>query len=346
MATENPADSTPAPDTSAADEAAYQAGLAAMLKGEPADEPAAEPEPKAEDDAPAEEDTAEEPEAEEPEPEADEDTDEESEDDEDPKVDKDALRKLQKEKRSFEAHKTKVLELERQVATREKQAETRERELSDFIGKLRTDPFTTLIEAKLLSEEDISFAARQLYLMSPEAAKDPRSKAEAERLRRERERDMKAERAEREVERLRREREEERAQQAEERKLADYTSRIDSTTQVFKEKTPLLTKALAKDSAATKRELYQIAYELATANGGQLAEPGKVVLAWEKQQRERIARLGLEAPAVQSKAKTPTAAKSQGQPPKKKEPAPVAEEPAELSEEEYRAELRRRLKQS
>lgn len=345
MATENPADSTPASDA-ASDEASYKAGLAALLSGDapPTDEPP--PADKAED-APVEEDAAEEPEAEdEPEADEDDDSDEESEDEDDPKVDKDALRKLQKEKRSFEAHKTKVLELERQVATREKQAETREREITDFIGRLRTDPFTTLIEAKLLSEEDISFAARQLYLMSPEAAKDPRSKAEAERLRRERERDMKAERAEREVERLRREREEERAQQAEERKLQDYTSRIDSTTQVFKAKTPLLTKALEKDATATKRELYQIAYELATANGGQLAEPGKVVLAWEKQQRERIARLGLEAPAaVQSKAKTPTAAKSQGQPPKKKEPAPEAEEPA-LSEEEYRAELRRRLKQS
>lgn len=356
MATDTPADSgTAAPEE---DHAAYLAGLNKLLSGEePAEEkPKDETLPAEDADKQADEgeEKADAEEAEEAEAAEEEETAEDDKDEEESEVDEEALRKLQKEKRSFERHKAEVLAHERQVKEREQRVTTTEREIAEFIQRLRVDPFTALVQAKILDEADISYAARQLFLMTPEALKDPRAKAEAEARRRERERDFAAMQANARVERLEREREQEKAKQAEERQLNDYVARIKATTTVFKAKTPLLEKAMTADSAATERELYQLAYELSQAQGGHFVEPGKVVLAWEKQQRERLARLGFAqekaTPAAQSKAKTPTAAKQQGQSQKGKEGAPAAAEPADpdiaKSDDEYMAELRRRLGKS
>lgn len=343
MADEKPPEGTATPASDpAAEEAAYQEGLTKRLSGEVSDDPPVEETAKP--DAPAKEPEAKDDE-EEP---ADVEDAEDDVEDADPKVATEALRKLQKEKRTFEAHKLKVLEQERAVIARVEKVEKAEGELRQLVREIDHNPVEALLKHGFIAEADLQFWARQFHLLSPEGMKDPRSKPEAERLRRERERERSSDIALRRVEKLEQERAAEKAAAQQEREVNAYMTQLDASVPTYKAKTPLLTKAMETDASATKRELVAVAVELATANGDRLVEPGKVLLAWEKQQRERIARLGLSIPdaaAAPSKAKTPTAAKSQGQPPKKKD-APDAEESAELSEEEYRAELRRRLKQS
>jgi hypothetical protein len=351
MADEKPPEGTPAPDAAPAfDKAAYDAGLQALLRGEAGDEPAAEekpPKPEGEADADAEA---------KPDAELAEDDEAESEGDEDkePKVAEEALRKLQKEKRTFETYKAKVLEQERAVVAREQRVGQGERELVGFLNDFKVDPVHALVSNGLLTDEQLSYAARQMMLLSPEGLKDPRSRAEAERLRADMKRDLETRRVNAELENLRKEREAEKAQAQADRELNNYVTQIDASLPTYKAKTPLLAKAMEKDASATKRELYSVATELATANGGRFVEPGKVLLAWEKQQRELIARLGFSQPetppAGQSKAKPPTAAKKQGHEQNGKG-APPASEPAEdpdiaKSPEEFQAELRRRLKRS
>lgn len=347
MADEKPPEGTPAPDAAPAfDKAAYDAGLAALLKRDATEPPAAEETPpKPEGEAKPEdkaEDAAE-----------DETDDDVAPEDKDPKVAEESLRKLQKEKRTFEAYKATVLEKERAVVAREERVAGGERELVGFLKQLQVDPVGALVGNKLLTDDQLDYAARQLMLLSPSGLKDPRSRAEAERLRTEMKRDVEAREARAEIENIRKEREAEKAQAKADRELNTYVTQLDASLPTYKAKTPLLAKAMEKDASATKRELYSVATELATANGGRLVEPGKVLLAWEKQVREQLARLGFSlpeaAPAGQSKAKTPTAAKKQGHEQNGKGAPPAQEQAGDpeiaKSDDEYRAELRRRLKQ-
>lgn len=358
MPTETPAaEGTP---TSAAppafDEKAFKAGLDARLRGEaPADEapPADTDEQPAKEDAAAaavDEDT--------PADDAPEDGDGEGEggegeggeDDDDP-VDKEALRKLQKERRSFDKVKAETFALQRTVTQRAQVIERAEGELKQFVGELNTKPVQTLLKHGLIPDEDLAYWARQFHLLSPEGLKDPRSRPEAERLQRERERDRDAARSAARVAKLEEERAAEKAQLELDRNTNAYVARIEQSVPALKAKTPLLQKAMAADAGETKREIYSIAYELAQANGGQFVDPAKVLVAWEKRQSALLKRLGLAtapAPAAApSKEKTPTAAKNQGQS-QKKEGAPAAKEPAKdpdiaSSEEEFQAGLRARL---
>lgn len=346
MADEKPPEGTPAPDAAPAfDKAAYDAGLAALLKRDATEPPAAEetpPKPEGEADPDAK-----------PEDAPEDDAEDGDAEDKDPKVAEESLRKLQKEKRTFEAYKAQVLEKERAVVAREERIASGERELVGFLKQLQVDPVGALVGNKLLTDDQLDYAARQLMLLSPSGLKDPRSRAEAERLRTEMKRDVEAREARAEIENIRKEREAEKAQAQADRELNTYVTQIDASLPTYKAKTPLLVKAMEKDASATKRELYSVATELATANGGRLVEPGKVLLAWEKQVREQIARLGFSlpeaAPAGQSKAKTPTAAKKQGHEQNGKGAPPAQEQAGDpeiaKSDDEYRAELRRRLKQ-
>lgn len=358
MPTEPKAEGTAASTDS---ETAYMDGLTARLRGEVIEDEAEEAPPAAKDKAPKDEpaDDADEPEGDDEadeKPDAEPDADEEAAEDEDgdeddDQVNKDGLRRLQKEKRSFEKVKTEVLALERTVKEREQQVEQAKAEIKAFLTAFNGRPVETMLERNMLDQESIDYLARQLFLHTTEAKKDPRSKHEAERLQRDREQRMEARRAHERVEKLERELEAKKFTEQEERKLNTYVSRLDTSFDTYKAKTPLLTKAMAKDPASTKRELYAVAYELATANDGQFAEPGKVLLAWEKQQRARLERLGLSAPAAEpsgntdNKAKSKTAAKSQGQGAKKKEDEVVDDDPV-LEGEAYHAELARRLKRS
>jgi hypothetical protein len=356
MPTDEKAEGTAA---SASDpETAYMEGLNARLRGEAKDDDEAPPADEDKKDEPVEEaaedddadaDAAED-ESEDKEPEA---AEEDADEDED-EVDKDALRKLQKEKRSFERVKTEVLALERDVKEREQRVGKAEAGWKAFLSEFDVRPVETLLESGRLDQAAIDYLARQLFLHTTDAKKDPRSKVEAERLQRERARDREARMANERVSRLEREREEERAAAQGERDLKNYVSNIDTSIETYRAKTPLLTKALAKDPAETKREVYAVAYELAQANNGQFVEPGKALLTWEKRERARLERLGFTAQAAappsgtqDKKAKSKTAAKSQGQGDTKKTDATAdSDDEPVLEGEAYMAELRRRLKRS
>lgn len=339
------------------DEKAFKAGLDARLRGEvPADEaaPADEdkkPEDEKKDDA-APEDEADDQGDEKADAEVAEDEDAEGDGEEDGEVDKEALRKLQKERRSFEKVKTEVFARDRAVTQREQVIGRAEGELKSFVTELKSKPVQTLLKHDFIAEEDLAYWARQFHLLSPEGLKDPRARPEAERLQRERERDRETARAAARVAKLEEDRATEKAQLELDKQTNAYVARIEQSVPAFKAKTPLLQKAMAADAAETKREIYALAYELAQANGGQFVEPGKVVLAWERRYGALIKRLGL-APAstppaaTPSKAKPPTAAKNQGQS-QKKEGAPAATETAEdpdiaKSEAEFQAGLKARL---
>jgi len=346
MTTDEKPEDTPTAPSPADEQAAYEAGLRALLEGggqeEATEEKPADAEPEATDEAAPEDD-------EEEDDELEEGDDAEGDDEKAPKVAEGALRKLQKEKRTFERHKSAVLEHERTVNDREAKFAERTGQFDSFVSRLAVDPIETLIAHNYLNQADLDYFAKMAFLRSSDGLKDPRSKGEAERMRRERARDIENKRAMGEVEKIKAERAAEKTAQEEERTLNEYTSRIKATVSVFKAKTPLLTTSMANDPVATERELWQVAYELGKASG-QFAEPGKVILAWERQERARLERRGYAKPsmnAVQEQAKTKTAVKSQGQKAATKS-ATAAAEPAEeiLEGDAYHAELRKRLKQS
>lgn len=102
---------------------------------------------------------------------------------------------------------------------------------------------------------------------------------------------------------------------------------------------------MTNDAVETERELYAISLkETERANNGEFAKPEAVIAIWEKNERARLKRLGYSVtePDTKNKEKTPNAAKKQGQSTANKTDS-KAKEQAEVSEEEYHAELRRRL---
>ena len=305
---------------------AYKAELAALLAAEkaeidaedakdtPAEKKPADAEVPAKDDAESKDDAEDEAEDEATDEDAEAEA-EEGEGDEEPdgksKYSK-ALRKLQKDEASLQQFKTQVLAKEKTVVEREQRAVTAERELRDFISAVKLDPVHTLIKAGLISEDEIGHIARQLHFLSPEALKDPRSRPEAERLRRERERELESKRVGSEVEKMRREREQERAQAQQDAQLDGYISKLDATAQASKAKHPVLAQALEKDAARTERELRAVAHELAVAKQG-FADPALVVLAWLKQRKQVLAAHGIaEAAVVPNKAKSTKPAEQKG----------------------------------
>ena len=216
-----------------------------------------------------------------------------------------------------------------------------EAELGQFIKSLQLDPFGTLMKAGLLNEDDAEYASKQLYYHSKSAQTDPKNRAEAERLRRERQVLLEAQQTRAEVERLRREREQERAEAAKTAELNAYVAKIDATVDSYKSKTPLLAQALQKNPARTRRELFEIANELSSAKQA-FADPGLVVLAWTKQRKALLAELGIQEPvAAAQKDKSKPAVEKKG-PPEKQSSKPAQKTP-EDEEAEFQRELRARL---
>jgi hypothetical protein len=361
MADEKPADGgTAAPDA----DAAYKSELAAMLAADKAaaeakDDPHPPAEKKPEGDAAADDDDAEdaaeadaeaEEEGEGEGDEADEEGEEEATEDEDGKSKySKALRKLQKDEASLQKFKTEVLAKEKAVVQREKEAEKTENEIGAFLRTLKANPVKALVDNGFLTEADFEFAARQFFLLSPDAAKDPKNRVEAERLRRERERDIEAKSAVARVEKLERERAEERAEAQRTAARNEYVAKLEATTDENKAKSPILAKALEKNAARTRRELLETAAELSQAKG-EYADPKLVVLAWTKRRKELLAELGVtEAPAAKTetdkkaKSKKPAEQKGATDAAKNAGTAPPPK-PAADPEAEYRRQLEAMLR--
>lgn len=352
-----------AADESAAAEANYRRGLKiAFAGGDPdaPDEPAAKPEvdvdakpvedeedtePAADDDADADIDAPEVAEAE-----AD------PVDDDQPPGDKDepyakAFLKLQKEKRAFQAFKSSVLAKEAEVAATKTKLEQSEGEIVAFVQKLRRDPFKTLLDAGLLTADDAEYVSQQLHFNSAAAAKDPRNRAEAERLRAARELALEVRETKAEMARLRAEQEESTRRGREEAAAHAQVDkfRADLNTQVkqFQAKTPIFATAMKQDAAGTKSELEQLAGEMYRRDG-KIPAPIQVLLAWTKREKTILARQGV---AAVPEAKTANATKQKGttDATTKTKTAPTVTEEHDAAywdahPDEYKAEIRRLLK--
>ena len=285
----NAAADTAAPDA----EAAYKATIAEMLAAEKAaaegeKKPPAEKkdEPAGEEATTDEDDDTEEEGEDKPESEGEDDEEEEGEGEEEEPKGKysKALRTLQKEKESLQAFKATVLREQKAVAAEREQLKATQTEVRSFVAALKRDPHGTLLKAGLLNEAELDHYAKQLHFMSPEALKDPRSRAEAERLRREWDRDRSIAEQRAEVERLRKERDAELAEKQQAAELDRYVAKVNTAAEQAKTKTPELAKALAKNADRTQRELLMLSHELSQAKG-ELADPKLVVLAWTKRHK-------------------------------------------------------------
>lgn len=206
-----------------------------------------------------------------------------------------ALRKLQKEESRLQDLKSTILQRDREITQREQNAQKQEAELGAFIKQLRVDPFTTLLKAGILTEDDAEYISKQLYYHSKTAATDPKNKQEADRIRREREFRLEAEENRQRILRLEKEREDERAQAQQKANLDSYVSKIETAVDTQKTKHPLLAKALEKNPARTRQELFKIANDLSYAKQA-YADPGLVILAWVKERKAFLAELGVNEP--------------------------------------------------
>lgn len=351
----------------------YQSDFSAMMKEMRGEAAQAPPAKKAEIPPAKEEDAEEEGDVEEPgededaaEPDAEEDDAAEGEDAEEEKEEEDPkgtysknLRALQKKEEAFEKHKATVLAKERDLTARERAYTDRSGKLEDLIQAMLVDPVGTLEREGRLSEEDKQHWAKQFHYTSGEAAKDPRSRAEAERLVRERQhRDLLKKQQER-LDAMEKERAEERAKAAQTAELNNYVTKLDTTVGQYRAKTPLLEQALSKNAEKTTRELRQIAHDLSVAQN-EWAEPKAVVTEWVKRRKELLAELGIAEPAAtatsttnKAKSKSAVEKKGPGTEPTKKgssSAAPPANETPEQraarEEREYRKELRRMTREA
>lgn len=330
------------------DESAYKAQVAEMVKGSlegmgvntdppPAEKPKEEPKKDEDAEKPAVEDE----ESKEGEEAAEGDEDE-GDDEKKPKDEKysTALRKLQKEEQRLAEFKTQVLARERDIQQREHKTKEQEAEIASFIRSLRVDPYNTLLKAGLLNEDDAEYISKQLYYNSKAAASDPKSKAEADRIRRERETHLENQENRRRLERLEREREEERGETKRQQELTGYVSRVDQAVEAQKQKHPLLAKALEKNPSRTRQELFKIANDLSYAKQA-YADPGLVILAWVKERKSLLSDLGINEPAKPpEKVQSKPAAEKRGIP-DAKQPGSSAQAP---DDDAYQKELRARLR--
>ena len=328
------AQGSPAPDSPE-----YQAELSKLMKG---DAEAAKPD-KPEPEKPSE---PEEPKGEEEEkPEGEEGDEDEEGKDKPPDKYSAALRKLQKEESRLQDLKSTILQRDREITQREQQAQRTESELAAFIKQVRLDPFTTLLNAGILNQDDAEYISKQLYYNSKTAAADPKNKAEADRIRREREARLENEQTRAEVAALKRERDEERTKAEQARATEVYASKIEAAVDTQKTKHPLLAKAMEKSPARTKAELFKIANDLSYAKQA-YADPGLVILAWVKERKAWLADHGITEPVKKSpeqdKSKNPD--EKRGTPNGK--PAATAQPgtPPAFDEAAYYRELNQRLR--
>lgn len=345
-------------DEAAKAEAVYRSTLAKMVnEGEETTEPEKKPPSEKEDekegeDKPADTSTDEEgdkKEEEEPstsdDEEGGEEGDKEAEAPEEQSKYSKAFRKLQQQEAQLQAFKTQIVTKERELQQREHQAQQAEEELRTFIRDLKVDPFEVLFRNGLINEDEAEHLAKQLYYRSRAAAADPKSRAEAERLRREQAMRMESLETKRAIARLQQEREAEKAQLASDRQLDGYVSRLEATIDAYKSKTPLLAKAWEKDPARTREQIYSLVKKLG-APTGEFPEPGAAVLEWLKERKRVLALHGYAEPApvaTDNKDKSKTAVEKKGPSNGKTTQSSKAPTTDEEKEAAYQKELRARL---
>lgn len=153
-------------------------------------------------------------------------------------------------------------------------------------SRAASDPAGVLM-ALGVAEDDFEEVSKILYGMSKAGAADPKNKAAAAALRRERELRQRLEASESGLAELKQQlaaRDEE--SQASQR-VGDYLARVEKAAT---DDTPLLKKSLELSPNATRAKLQELAYRMANKNGGEAVSPREVARAFEKRRRAVLER--------------------------------------------------------
>lgn len=308
-------------------------------KAKPAKKPVRAPEPEPEDDDPDVEDEIEEPESEavgdepeeiedlaateaEPEPEPEEAKP-------DPELERRARALRKQEMRMRERART-----EREEVGREREALRREREeLAEWKrakASAKLDP-AGYLRAAGLTEDDFEPAAKQIYALTREAAKDPKNREAVERSMRERELQLEVEKLR---QRLDKQDEGRQHQEREERERAEAVRYMTGVQKAAKPGT-LAAHYLSKGGGAAERTMQILAGITAElAEDDELPLPSEVLAEYERRRRAELEDDGVDVDAILRRKAAPVAAngkKPNGAPAKPAvngKPAPRAAAPA------------------
>lgn len=246
------------------------------------------------------------------------------------------------------AHEKALGELEAQ----RREIEEHRKSLDEFRGLRERAKYApdAVLEALGLSAEDFEPAARALYARSPAAANDPKAKATAQAMMRERETAGSISELRKEIEAERKAWREEtaalkkeisdRERTAEAQKAVDeYLGNVQKS--VSPDDAPLVARWAEKSPAKVRQAFHAVALDLLEANDGAVPEPAEVVAEVERRRRADLEDSGFDVASILS----PTKAKaSSGSPPKTlaRAGASPAAPAKRLTAEEQRAEFVRR----
>lgn len=171
-------------------------------------------------------------------------------------------------------------------------------------ARARRDPAAAL--AALGIDEDMyETAAQQLYALSKAGQADPKRRAHAEQLLRDREREDKLTATERRIAELEQKlTAKEQAQQA----AAEAERYLGTITKSVTDDAPLVKTMLTKNAAKAEARLARVAMELLEQTG-ETPDPGDVIAALEKQRREELDELGIDYQAPTKKTVAPVTAR-------------------------------------
>jgi hypothetical protein len=243
--------------------------------------------------------------------EPDDDEDADPVDDEPAPKDADTAKRLDQvrrnEKRAREQHQARVREFEQQqqafVAEWKPKVEAAQ-EFAKLKARAKSDPAGALM-ALGIGEDDFEEVSKIFYGLSKTGAADPKNKAAAAALRRERELRERLDASERRFTEL-----EQRLAQRDEETTASqqvdaYMARVEK---LAGDDLPFLRESLKHRPKATRARLQQLAYQMARANDGDAVSPRDVARAFEKRRRTALERDRplvdlLKADALKPKAK-------------------------------------------
>lgn len=243
------------------------------------------------------------------------DSDEDSDDETpaDPETAKrlDVVRRQEKRLRAqVEAKEAELAQRELRLAERLSRAE----EIDRLASRAKYDP-GAVMRALGLTDDDFAIVAQALYAESKEGAADPKRKEQAARLLREREQHDKLSAVEKRAIELEQKLERQKQEASAQAEAARYFERMNAAATA---KHPLVAHMLKADPDETAQGLVS-AYERLAA-GGKVPDAAKVVAEFDRAQRARLKRIGVDPDTITgTKPKTPTPAKP-------KAAAPVVEQ--------------------
>ena len=196
---------------------------------------------------------------------------------------------LAKERSALEAErseiKARVAELER---------------FQSLAARAKYDP-ASVLEALGVSADEFESAARHLFARSKAAANDPKWKQASEAAAKEREAQDKISATEKRLAELESRLEKQHQQTVLEQAKSGFFAQVSTAAT---DDTPLLKSFVAKSPAKARDALFQIAASLYEETG-EAPDASDVATAWEKQRRDELAELGLDASVYLAAQKAP-----------------------------------------